>query len=147
MEGPDMGVRFAAQARTCEAQGLQTPLGRGLMRTGTPCKLWPLEEEQVTGVRTTAGRAREVVLSFPKLSEARGLAGRAREVVMVTDTETGRQTKKMRVADGMSEKEGQETRNVYGGAGGMEQETRRADPAAGEQAERAPWPGKEGQDQ
>ena len=108
------------------------------MRTGTPRKVWPLEEEQGTRARTAAGRAREVVISSPILSEARATAGRTREVVMVTDRETGRQTIKMRIADGMSEREGQETRNIYGGAGSGKQEPRRANPAAREQAENAP---------
>ena len=65
---------------------------------------------------------------------------------MVTDMETGKQTIQMRVADGVSEREGLDTRNVYGVAG-EEQEARRADPAAGEQAEKAPGSGQEGQDQ
>ena len=111
MEGPDQeGVMFAAQARTFDAQGLLIPLGRGLMRTGTPCKVWPLEEDQETGARTAAGRAREVV--------------------MVTNRETCRKTVIMRGADCMSERGDQETRNVYGGAGGGEQGPRRAEPIA-----------------
>ena len=98
-----------------------------------------LDEEQGTGARKMAGKTREVVLSSPR-------PGRTREVVMVTDMETGQKTIQMRVADGVSEREGLESRNVYGGAG-EEQEACRADPATGEQAEKAPWSGKEGQDQ
>ena len=137
INGPDLGVRFAAQVRTCEARGQQTPLGRGLMRNGTQCRVWPLEEEQGTGARKMAGKTREVVLSSPR-------PGRTREVVMVTDMETGQKTIQMRVAGGVSEREGLESRNVYGGAG-EEQEAGRADPAAGEQAEKAPGSGQEGQ--
>ena len=118
MEGPDQeGVMFAAQARTFDAQGLLIPLGRGLMRTGTPCKVWPLEEDQETGARTAAGRAREVV--------------------MVTNRETCRKTVILRGADCMSERGDQETRNVYGGAGGGEQGPRRANPITRGQADNA----------
>ena len=87
------------------------------MRNGTPCKVWPLEEEQGSGAKALAGKTTEVVLSYPR-------AGRTKEVFMVTDMETGRRTIKMRVADGVFERERQETRNVYGGAGGVEQEAR-----------------------
>ena len=55
MNGPDLGVIFAAQIRTCEARSQQTPLGRGLMRNGTPCRVWPLDEEQGTGARAMEG--------------------------------------------------------------------------------------------
>ena len=95
--GPDLGVRFAAQVRTCEARSQQTPLGRGLMRNGTPCRVWPLEEEQGTEKRAIAAKTKEVVLSSPR-------PGRTREVVMVTDMETGQKTIQMRVADGVSER-------------------------------------------
>ena len=107
--GTDLGVRFAAQIRTCEGWSQQTPLGRGLMRNGTPCRVWPLDEEQGTGARAIAGRTKEVVLSSPR-------PGRTREVVTVTDMETGKQTIQLRVADGVSEREVLETRNVYEGA-------------------------------
>ena len=138
-DGPDLGVRFAAQVRTCEVRGHQTPLGRGLMRNGTPCRVWPLDEEQGTGERATEEKTKEVVLSSAR-------PGRTREVVMVTDMGTGKQTIQMRVADRVSEKEGLETRNVYGGTG-VEQEARRADPAAREQAEKGPGSVQEGQEQ
>ena len=94
------------------------------MRNGTPCRVWPLDEEQGTGERATEEKIKEVVLSSAR-------PGRTREVVMVTYMETGKQTIQMRVAHRVSEKEGLETRNVYGGTG-VEQEARRADPAGGE---------------
>ena len=77
----------------------------------------------------------------------RRAAGRAREVVKVTDRDTGRQTVRMRGADCMSERGDQETRNVYGGAGGGEQGPRRAGPIARGQAENAVGLEQEGRDQ
>ena len=82
-------------------------------------------------------KSMEVVLSSPG-------QGRKREVVMVTDVVTGRQTIKMRIADGRSEKEKRVSRNVCGEADGWEEEDLQAETGAGEQAETAQTP--EGKD-
>ena len=63
-------------------------------------------------------------------TEARAAAKRARETVLVTDRETGRKTVRQRGANCMTERGGQETKIVYGGAGRTEQGPRRADPIA-----------------
>ena len=63
---------------------------------------------------------------------------------MVTDVVTGRQTIRMRVGDGRSEREKQVGRNLCGEVDGGERETRRAEPTPREQAENALEPGKKG---
>ena len=75
----------------------------------------------------------EVVLSSPG-------QGRKREVVMVTDVVTGKQSIKMRIADGRSEKEKQVVMNVSGGADGWEKEDLHG-PGPEGQPEPAPTPG------
>ena len=95
---------------------MQWPGATSTARTGTPCKVRPLVEEQEKG--------------------ARAAVRRARKIVMVTNIETGRQTVRMRGADRMSERGGQETRNVYEGAGGEEQRPRIANRAPQERRSR-----------
>ena len=98
-EGPDLVVKFGAKARTCNGQVLHLLQERGLKRMDTPCKVWPLVEEQDTA--------------------AQAAVRRAREIVMGTDRETGKQTLRLRGADPMSDRGDQEC--VYGGAGGEDQ--------------------------
>ena len=76
------------------------------MRTHRSSKVWLLEEEEK---RFTGGvgpiKTMEVVLSSPGQR-------RKMEVVMVTDMDTSRQTIRMRIVDGRSEKKKQVSRNV-----------------------------------
>ena len=102
------------------------------MRTGTPCRVWPLDEKRETGAEEDEVKPNDRVAQTPK-------PGRRREVVMVRDLQTGQRTIQMRIAaDTMSERERLEARNAYRAAGGMDEGTPGSDQAAKEQAERGP---------
>ena len=91
-------------------------------------------------------------LAFGGAGAGAGLRSRSRpsktmEVVLVTDVVTGRQTIRMRVADGRSEKERQVGRNVCKETDCGEREAHGAEPAAGEQVQTALDPERKGTDQ
>ena len=67
----ELGIKFAADARTCQGQGLNKVAGR-LTRGGAPCSVWPKKEEDMVA----------------KIG--------AREIIMVTDRETGIATVRQR---------------------------------------------------
>ena len=73
----ELGIKFAADARTCQGQGLNKVAGR-LTRGGAPCSVWPKKEEDMVA---------EIG---------------AREIIMVTDRETGIATVRQRGADPMA---------------------------------------------
>ena len=139
--GSSSGVRFAAQVKTYEVQGRKFPVPTVYMRTGTPCRVWPLDERRETEAGEGEVKPKERVAQTPKPS------GR-REVVMVRDLETGQRTLQMRIAaNTMSERERLEARNAYRAAGGMDEGTPGADPPAEEQAKRGPESDQESQRQ
>ena len=76
----ELGIKFAADARTCQGQGLNKVAGR-LTRGGAPCSVWPKKEED------TVARAAKIG---------------AREIIMVTDRETSIATVRQTGADPMA---------------------------------------------
>ena len=113
--GPELGIKFAVDARTCNSQGLYQVAG-GLTRTGAPCRVW-LKMEENTGARAAAKRAREIII--------------------VTYIKAGISTVRQRGADSMAGRSSQEARHVYGGVGRTEPEPSRADPIARKKGEDA----------
>ena len=107
---PELGIKIAAEARTCQGQGLPKVVG-GLTRGGDSCRVWPKKEEDMV---------------------ARAAARRYLQIIMVTNRETGIAAVRRRGADSMAGRSSKEARNVYGAAGRTELEQRRAEPGARE---------------
>ena len=85
-QNQELGIKFAAEASTCKAQGLPEVVW-GITRVGAPFSVWPNKEQDKV---------------------ARAAAKRARKIIMVTARETGIATIRQRGADPIAGRSGED---------------------------------------